>query len=520
VVLEHFVKGFHEVMGEMAPTIADRQYRQALATYLALWIDRIAAFSNTVTRWTSDELTVKTPFGGQSIPMTWDYPEVNPFAQTSGTPLKQLEFMLTVLERERSVNQDFELPKILFGSATRLNVESDTSDCVVTDPPYGNSIAYADLSDFFYTWLKRSIGEVFPHVFCTPQTPKDEEATSHKHRHRSSQERANACYRQLLTDSFREAKRVARDPKLISVMFAHQSTEAWTALLSGLFDAGLSPHATWPIATELPNAALGLGTASLETSVTVVCRPRVVGAAESFKNIKKEIDQVVRDSVHRFWTYGLRGADLIVACYGPAVGVFGKYERVEKADGKRVEVPDLLQVARCAARDAIAGEFRGDSLSTLYYVWANLYGTSQQTWDNARLVVQIGGDREDAMEVARRHGLFVVDGSMCRLSLLRDRAGRHHMGNEGDSPLVDQLHRAMRLWKNEDRAGLVMYLRDHELADHVPFWKLAQALFEVLPHSEEDWKLVSALLGERESLRLETRKKGQATPPDQRRLFD
>ena len=520
VMLDHFVKGLHEVVGEMEPTLPDRTYRQAVATYLAMWIDRIAAFSNTVTRWTSDELTVKTPFGGQSIPMTWDYPEVNPFAQTSGTPLKQLEFMLTVLERERSVNQKFQAPKLLFGSATLLNLESATCDCVVTDPPYGNSIAYADLSDFFYTWLKRSIGEEFPDVFCTPQTPKKEEATSHKHRHGGSQERANAFYRQVLTDSFTEAKRVAGEPKLISVMFAHQSTEAWTALLSGLFDAGLSPHATWPIATELPNAALGLGTASLETSVTVVCRPRAVGAAASFKNVKKEIDQVVRDSVHRFWTYGFRGADLIVACYGPAVGVFAKYERVEKADGKHVEVPDLLQVARCAARDAIAGEFRGDSLSTLYYVWANLYGTSQQTWDNARLMVQIGGDSEDAMEVARKHGLFVVEGSMCRLSLLRDRAGRHNMGKENDSPLIDQLHHAMRLWKNEDRVSLVMYLRDHELAYYVPFWKLAQALFEVLPHNEEDWKLVSALLGERETLRLETRKKGQATPPDQGRLFD
>jgi hypothetical protein len=251
-----------------------------------------------------------------------------------------------------------------------------------------------------------------------------------------------------------------------------------------------------------------------------VCKPRVVGAAQSFKNVKREIESVVKDAVHRFWNYGIRGADLIVASYGPAVGVFGKYERVEKADGSIVQVSDLLELARRAARDAIAGEFRGDSLTTLYYVWANLYGTSEQGWDDARLVVQIGGDSEDAMEVARRHELFVVDGAKCRLALLRDRAERRRMGQEDSAPLIDQLHQAMLLWKNEDRAGLVEYLREHELAEHVPFWKLAQALFEVLPHTAEDWKLVSALLGERETLRVETRKSGLATPPEERGLFD
>ena len=169
----------------------------------------------------------------------------------------------------------------------------------------------------------------------------------------------------------------------------------------------------------MPNTALALGTASLETSVTVACRPRVVGSAAAFRDVRKEIEKVVQESVKRFWSYGFRGADLIVACYGPAVGVFGKYERVEKADGTPVEIPELLELSRQAARDAIAGEFRGDNFSTLYYVWANLYGASEQAWDDARLVVQIGGDADNAMEVARGHGIFVVDGSKCRLACWR-----------------------------------------------------------------------------------------------------
>jgi putative DNA methylase len=502
LVMERFVEGFKQAVNNIANTIQEPNYRQAIATYLALWIDRIASFGNSMCRWAPGSEIVKAPFGGQSVPMMWDYPEVNPFAESSGTASTQLSYMLKIIQHEKSIDRVFS-PTILQSSATNLPIEPSSCNCVVTDPPYGNSIAYADLSDFFYVWLKRTVGAVFPGVLTTPQTPKEEEATSHKHRHEGDQKRANRHYQLSLTDSFRECKRASAEPALVSVMFAHQSTDAWISLISALFDAGLSPDATWPIATEMPKTALALGTASLETSVTVACRPRVAGTAASFKSLRKEIEKVVQESVRRFWGYGLRGADLIVACYGPAVGVFGKYGRVEKADGTSVQVPELLELARKAARDAIAGEFRGDNLSTLYYVWANLYGVSEQAWDDARLVVQIGGEAENAMEVAKGHGIFVVDGSRCRLALLSDRAERRGLGADLNPPLVDALHRSMILWKHERRPDLVTYLNERGLLEDGPFWKLAQALFEVLPRDTEDWKLTSTLLGERETLRKE-----------------
>lgn len=129
----------------------------------------------------------------------------------------------------------------------------------------------------------------------------------------------------------------------------------------------------------------------------------------------------MRESVKRFWDYGFRGGDLIVACYGPAVGEFGKHERVERGDGTPVTAPELLQLVREAALRGIAGEFTGDRLSRLCFVWANLYGVAQQAFDDMRLVVQVGGDAEDALEVARGRGLFAVDGPRCRLALLADR---------------------------------------------------------------------------------------------------
>lgn len=504
VAIQTFVASLHEASEAMKHVVADKQYCTALSLYLGLWLDRIAAFNNNVTRWRSSHQKSETPFGGQAIPIIWDYPEVNPLANSSGTASTQLEYMLKVIEREHlaSWSRSTE-PTVLLGSATSLPLESDVAHCVVTDPPYDDAIAYGDLSDFFYVWLKRSVGSLFPEAFATPLTPKTDEATSLRHRHAGSLESARSHYRRLLEKSFTEALRLAREPKLVTVMFAHQSTDAWTALISALFDAGLSPNATWPIATEMQKTALALGTASLETSVTVACRPRVVGSAVSFHQIRTEVQDVVERSVRRFWTYGFRGADLIVACYGPAVGVFGQYERVEKADGTPVGIPELLDLAKQVARDAIAGEFHGDGLSTLYYVWANLYGVTEQAWDDARLVVQIGGNEDNAMEIARGNGIFVVDGSRCRLAVLADRTGRRGLGVDQTPPHIDALHRSMLLWKEERRKELVSYLGEHNLLEDGPFWKLAQALFEVLPRDLEDWKVINALLSERPTLRAE-----------------
>jgi hypothetical protein len=349
---------------------------------------------------------------------------------------------------------------------------------------------------------------MFPEAFTTPLTPKAEEATALKHRHNGDTEATKRHFTRKLAECFGEARRVAKPGGVISIMFAHQTTEAWTALINAIFEAGLTVTATYPIDTELVTA-LKSWRSSLATSITVTCRERVKGAGALFRDVKREIEEVVAASVKRFWGYGFRGADLIVACYGPAVGAFGKYESVEK-QGQPVTVPELLTLVRQAALRAIAGEFRGDRFSQLYFTWANLYGVGQESWDDARLVIQVGGDEEEALELASGRGLFVLEGQRCRLAALADRAERPHLGEDKADPLIDQLHRALALWQQERRPELVQYLHGHDLADHAGFWRLAQALFEVLPHDTEDWKLINALLGERDTLRTEIKRRDAA----------
>ncbi len=510
VVLQVFIESLTEVIPELMEEVNDEDYFKAIVTYLALWISRNSMFMSSVGVWKPSGEFIASPFSLQAIPMVWDYPEINIFNDASGGALSQLDWMLRFLDHESVGNEDILPAKVLWGDASRLALPDNHADVGVTDPPYFDAISYAELSDFFYVWLKRGLAEIYPEIFVTPLTPKSEEATALKHRFHGSEELAKKHFTSKLAGCLSDTKRVIKENGVLAIMFAHQSTEAWTALINAMLEAGLTVTATYPIDTERGARALALDTAALASSITVICRPREIQKAASYRNVRTEIENVVAESVHRFWEYGFRGADLIVACYGPAVGVFAKYEAVERADGEKVSVPELLELVRDAALKSIAGEFKGDNTSRLYFTWATLYGINERAWDDARLVVQISGEGDNAMDVARHLGLFVINGSSCRLALLRDRSDHRHLGEDPTSPLIDQLHQAMRLWKQERRSELVQYLKTNNIAEHEPFWKLAQALFEVLPRGEEDWKLISALLGERETLKQEVR---QAEPP-------
>ncbi|MBL8860739.1 MAG: DUF1156 domain-containing protein [Planctomycetes bacterium] len=503
VVMHTFVALLHEALAHVARECEDSGYRKAVGLYLGLWVSRNAMRMCSVGRWNANGENIESPFDGARLPMKWDYPEANPFSEVSGGFRNQLDWILHVVRRESSGSMSARVSR---GDSAHIALPAGAVELVVTDPPYFDEAAYADLSDFFYVWLKRGLGAEFPDILALPQSPKSEEATTLKHRHGGDAAAADRHFVRKLSEVFTEAKRVTAVDGLQVVIFAHQETEAWTALIHSLFVAGLTIDATWPVEMERKVRPRGINSAALETSIAVACRPRTVGRAGSFKDVRREIEQVVAASVKRFWSYGFRGADLIVACYGPAVGVFGKYERVEKASGDLVDVPELLALARTSARDAIAGEFKADNLSTLYYVWVTMYGPGEQAWDDARLVVQIGGDAESALDIASKHGIFVVDGSTCRLALLADRAERRGLGVDPSPPLIDALHHSMLLWKEERRAELVAYLAARDLLEDGPFWKLAQALFEVMPRDLEDWKLVSALLTERQTLRTEGKK--------------
>lgn len=497
VSMQTFVTEARTAIEELKAVYPDSDYRKTLATYLALWVSRIAQRGSSVGLWHIHRETLEHPFGRQAIPMTWDYPEGNPFSGSTGGAEGGVDWMTRVIEHESNTHPT---AHVFLGDAAQLDVRRMQVDSVVTDPPYFDAIAYADLSDYFYVWLKRCLQDEMPNIFATPLTPKTDEATALKHRFGGDGQKANAHYRDKLAESLKKAGESLENGGVVSIMFAHQSTEAWTSLIEAVFAAGLTVTATWPIDTELTTALKG-DKSVLGSSVTVVCRKRTTGSVATFRVMKTEILDEVRAAVKRFWDLGVRGADLLVSCYGPAVGVFGRYERVERADGTVVSVEELLNLAKTAAMDAIAGDFHADTVSKMYYVWANLYGISEQEYDHARLLAQIGGDAESALGLAKNGGTLVINGQKVRLSLLADRSS-HRLGLDADAPLIDRLHRSMLLWKREQAGDLAKYLDQNGLFDNDEFWRLAQSLFQTLPHETEDWKLIRALLTDKQTLRL------------------
>jgi len=283
-------------------------------------------------------------------------------------------------------------------------------------------------------------------------------------------------------------------------MFAHQSTEAWTAFVKAILDADLNITASWPIDTEMKNkvgAVSDRQAAYLSSSVTVICRKREKGVVASFKDVRKDLENVVEESIQRFWSLGFRGADLIVSTFGPAVGVFGKHERVEKADGTLVNVADLLTLVRELAFRQIVGGLQTDELSRAYIGWLNLYGLGEEEWDDAQKTIQMGTDINIQDAVLQK--IFIKEGNKVRIADLSDRSAMPKLGDNKKALMIDKLHKAMLLWQKENREALVLYLANIN-GDSEEFWKLAQALFEILPNGHADWKLVQALLSDKSAL--------------------
>lgn len=243
-------------------TLNQSNYTNILFTYLSIWFDRIAVANTSLGRWHISGEKLEHPFSRQAIAMVFDYPESNPFCNSSGSALNQLEWITRYIESES--NSPFAALFANASSGEKGQFAAKTLTAVVTDPPYYDAIAYADISDFFYVWMKRTLGDIYPINFATPQTPKAEECTALKHHHHNSEAEAKKHFENKLTAIFDAIE--YQTSEIVSIMFAHQSTEAWTTLCNSILGARMNITGSWPMDTEMANRSLGLAGAALESS--------------------------------------------------------------------------------------------------------------------------------------------------------------------------------------------------------------------------------------------------------------
>ena len=263
-MLNHLIDNYKVIVDKLN----NNGYGKALITYLAIWIDRIAIVNTSFGVWHTGGEKLERIMGRQAIPMTFDFPESNTFCSSSGSALNQLDWLGRYFESESS--NTFAACFANASSGDKQQFEKKTLTSVVTDPPYYDAIAYADISDFFYVWLKQTLGELYPLTFSTPQTPKADECTALKHHHNNSVDKARKHFENKLTEIFDAIEVQTSD--IVSIMYAHQSTEAWTTLCNSILGARMNITGSWPMDTEM-QGALKSDMSYLESSVTVACRP-------------------------------------------------------------------------------------------------------------------------------------------------------------------------------------------------------------------------------------------------------
>jgi putative DNA methylase len=475
--------------------LQDKQYRSGLLIYQSIFIDRIAAANTAFGRLNVARETLETPFSRQAIPFMLDFPESNPFSSSTGSALNQLDWITRYIESECVFPFSVTLNNASSGDENQF--ESKFLDAVVTDPPYYDAIAYADLSDFFYTWLKRMIGDEFRLNFAVPQTPKTEECTALKHHHAGDMNKARIHFEKKLQQIFGAIEKQTKD--VVSIMFAHQSTEAWTTLCNSILGARMNITGSWTIDTEMSARMVAMDNAALQSSVTVSCVPTQSEGYGDYKEVKKAIETTVAREVDELYKLGFRGADLLTACFGQAVSEFGKYKKVEKADGSEVTVAELLEMARESAFNALLKGFDGDEFTKFYIGWLQLNGFSESDFDDAAKFVKVGLSI-NVQELFTEH-ILIKNGNKQTLGNCAERiAANKNIGDKPGSYLIDQVHKAMHLFKGTNRGTLLKFISEKADAPDNAFWRVVTSLDELLPKDSEDQKLTRGLISNKDSL--------------------
>lgn len=331
-----------------------RAYGDAIATYLGLGLSRLSDICNALCRWEISKTQVRNLFGRQAIPMIWDFAENNLFANAAGDFAVSLGSLLKVVERIQ--------PGII-GSAKQKDATTSlltTQRFIISsDPPYYDNIGYADLSDFFYVWLRRSLQFIYPDLFSTLLVPKSQELVATPYRFDGDKQKAQTFFEEGLGKAFYLMHEVSDTAYPITIYYAFKQAEAeqkgkadasvastgWETMLEGLIKADFSIGGTWPMRSELSNRMVADDTNALASSIVLVCRPRPTDAAKTTRRqFLTELKRQLPKALKTLQQGNIAPVDLAQASIGPGMAVFSQYAAVLENDGSPMRVRTALQL--------------------------------------------------------------------------------------------------------------------------------------------------------------------------------
>lgn len=378
LTISSFVTKIHAIE-EKYPN-SDKEFVKAIQICLALSLDKLIQYNSSLCRWKASGEGVVDTFGRQAFAMMMNYAESNIFGGASGNYRTLLLRFTDVLKNNSKFLQGCN-GTVQLSSALTNPLPTGIAQAFVTDPPYYDAVAYADLADFFYVWLKRAIHSKNQNIFNFSLSPKEEQVIVwHPH---SSQEKSD--FEIKMKGALEESRRILSPSGIGVVIFAHKSTSGWEAQLQAMVDAGWIITASWPIDTELDSRMNAMGTASLASSIHLVCRPRVNSDGSllmdnigEWSDILSELPIRIHEWMPRLRQENVVGADAIFSCLGPALEIFSRYSRVEKASGEQVFLKDYLEkVWEAVEKEALlmifegadASGFEEDSRLTAMWLW-------------------------------------------------------------------------------------------------------------------------------------------------------
>ena len=328
-----------------------RAYSEAVCTYLAFAVDRLADFSTSVSRWSVTNEKAMNCFSKQSIPMTWDYPEVNIFGDSVGSFSQIAGYIASCIQT---------LPDTFAkGIADQHNAQVDCglrNIMVSTDPPYYDNINYAECSDFFYMWLRRSLKEVYPELLGTMMTPKSEELVANTYRFNGDIIQARNFFENGMLGTCLNINQYVREDIPVTIYYAYKQSETdeddtltastgWETMLSAIVNSGFAITGTWPMRTEQTYRAVSMGANALASSIVLVCRKRPADAPQTTRrNLVNQLRRELRPALKKLQESNIAPVDLAQSAIGPGMGVFSRYKQVLEADGTPMSVRSALKI--------------------------------------------------------------------------------------------------------------------------------------------------------------------------------
>jgi putative DNA methylase len=450
-------------------------YANAIATYLAFGIDKMTDTNSSLCSWQIDPPRLRATFSRQALPMVWDFAEANPFGGAAGDYALATKALCEVLEN---------LPEGLVGKAEQddatMLVNALTCGIVSTDPPYYDNIGYADLSDYFYAWMRRTLFGIYPELLRTVLVPKVAELVATPYRFEGGKKEAEEFFEHGLERSFDEIRQRTHHAYPVTIYYAFKQSETdegdgdaqrastgWETMLEGVIQSRLCITGTWPMRTEMASRTIGRGTNSLASSIVLACRPRPADAPTTSRNaFLRELRRELPRKLRTMQQASIAPVDLAQAAIGPGMAIYSAYSQVSEPNGDRLKVRAALQLINQVLDEVLTEQDSEHDRETGWAVaWFEQFGMNEAEYGRAETLATARAVSVDGLRDA---------------GLIRAGRGRVQLIKRADLVLPPELG---------GRGGS----RDKRLTD----WEIAQYLIRALDTGRAEAAALKLRIGSR-----------------------